>query len=325
MELQLKNVTKKFQNVTALNDFSFESKEKRFIAVVGPSGCGKTTLLRIIAGLTKPTYGSVIMDGADVTALPSAKRNVAMVFQNYALSPFATVFDSIAFPLKTKRVSKNIIKQKVIDVARSLGIEDKLCCYPSELSGGQKQRVAIGRAMVSQPKIFLLDEPLSNLDAVLKADMRALISDLYKKTEATFVYVTHDQVEAMSMATDIIILKDGEAVQIGSPNEVYKRPKNKFVAGFIGSPQMSFLDGALIGEKCCVGVRSEDVSEGGSIKTIVKNMELFGGDGIAYLSTDCGELKMRSKKVFSEGDTVFVSINRGNVYRFDDDGNAIYN
>ncbi len=324
MKLQLNNITKKYGSVTALSDFSFQTEDKRFVAVVGPSGCGKTTLLRIIAGLTKPTSGSITVDGKDITQLPCAKRNVAMVFQNYALSPYQTVFENIAFPLKMKKVGKNEIREKVASVAGTLGITDKLDCYPDELSGGQKQRTAIGRAMVSDPKIFLLDEPLSNLDAVLKADMRALITDLYKKSDATFLYVTHDQTEAMSMATDIIVLKDGSIEQSGAPEHVYRRPINKFVAGFIGSPQMSFLDGSFIGEKGCVGLRSEDVTEGGSIKTTVKSVELLGGDAIAYLQTEGGVLKMRTKKVFVRGETVFVSINRDNVYRFDDDGNAVY-
>jgi len=223
-----------------------------------------------------------------------------------------------------KKAGKNEIREKVASVAGTLGITDKLDCYPDELSGGQKQRTAIGRAMVSDPKIFLLDEPLSNLDAVLKADMRVLITDLYKKSDATFLYVTHDQTEAMSMATDIIVLKDGSIEQSGAPEHVYRRPINKFVAGFIGSPQMSFLDGSFIGEKGCVGLRSEDVTEGGSIKTTVKSVELLGGDAIAYLQTEGGVLKMRTKKVFVRGETVFVSINRDNVYRFDDDGNAVY-
>ena len=245
--LSLKHIYKIYDGeVKAVNDFCMEIKDKEFIVFVGPSGCGKSTTLRMIAGLEEITAGELRIDDVIVNDLEPKDRNIAMVFQNYALYPHMSVYENMAFALKTAKVPKEIIEQKVKEAAEILGITQYLDRKPKALSGGQRQRVALGRAIVRNPKVFLLDEPLSNLDAKLRAAMRAEISRLHEKLQTTFIYVTHDQVEAMTMGTRIVVMKDGYVQQIDTPRNLFKYPVNMFVASFIGTPQMNFFDGKIV-------------------------------------------------------------------------------
>ncbi len=240
-QVKIENVTKNFGRFEAVKDFSLEIEDGEFIVLVGPSGCGKTTLLRMVAGLETVTSGEIHIDNTEVTHMPAKKRDIAMVFQNYALYPHMNVYDNLAFALKLRKMPKAEIKEVVKKTADLLGIGDFVNRLPNQLSGGQKQRVALGRAIVRQPKVFLFDEPLSNLDAKLRVSMRAEILDIHQRLNNTSIYVTHDQLEAMTMGTRIIIMKDGVVQQNGTPKEIYKHPANKFVAGFMGSPAMNVM------------------------------------------------------------------------------------
>ena len=249
--------------VTAVRDTSLEIEDKEFVVLVGPSGCGKTTTLRMIAGLEEITRGDLLIDGVRVNDLPPKNRDIAMVFQNYALYPHMSVYDNMAFGLKLKKMPKKEIDARVREAARILDITEYLDRKPRALSGGQRQRVALGRAIVRQPKVFLMDEPLSNLDAKLRTQTRTEILSLWKKLDTTFVYVTHDQTEAMTMGTRIVVMDQGEVQQVDTPINVFENPANLFVAGFIGCPQMNFLPAVLhsAGESCRVsfGGRSLDL------------------------------------------------------------------
>ncbi|MDR1440656.1 MAG: sn-glycerol-3-phosphate ABC transporter ATP-binding protein UgpC [Clostridiales bacterium] len=239
----LKNVYKKYEgNVVAVSDFNLDIEDKEFIILVGPSGCGKTTTLRMIAGLEEITEGEVYIADRLVNDVQPKDRDIAMVFQNYALYPHMTVFDNMAFGLKLRKTPKEDIKRRVHEAARILDIEHLLDRKPKALSGGQRQRVALGRAIVREPKVFLMDEPLSNLDAKLRVQMRIEISKLHQNLQTTIIYVTHDQTEALTMGTRIVVMKDGLIQQVDSPLSLYESPQNVFVAGFIGSPQMNFID-----------------------------------------------------------------------------------
>ena len=229
----------------AVNDISFDIKDKEFMVIVGPSGCGKSTLLRMIAGLEEISEGSLLIDGERMNDVDPKDRDIAMVFQNYALYPHMTVYDNIAFGLKLKRFSKKDIHERVMQTAELLEIKDELQRKPKALSGGQRQRVAIGRAIIRRPKVFLFDEPLSNLDAKLRSQMRIELQKLHREINATMIYVTHDQVEAMTLGTRIAVLNKGQLMQIDTPMHLYNYPDNKFVAGFIGSPTMNFLKGTI--------------------------------------------------------------------------------
>jgi len=241
--LRLKNVYKVYAGgVTAVSDFNLNIEDKEFLVLVGPSGCGKSTTLRMIAGLEEITEGEVYIGNRLVNDVAPKDRDIAMVFQNYALYPHMSVYDNMAFGLKLRKTPKEEIRRRVNEAARILGIEHLLDRKPSALSGGQKQRVALGRAIVRSPQVFLLDEPLSNLDAKLRAQMRTELSKLHQKLQTTFIYVTHDQVEAMTMATRIVVMKDGFIQQVDTPQMLYEKPCNLFVAGFIGSPQMNFIN-----------------------------------------------------------------------------------
>jgi len=240
--ITLKQVTKNFDDVNVIKPLDLEIKDGEFIVFVGPSGCGKSTLLRMIAGLEDTTSGNIEIDGQDATHTPPAKRGLAMVFQSYALYPHMSVRNNIAFPLKRAKVSAAEIETKIANAAKILNLTDYLDRKPGQLSGGQRQRVAIGRAIVRQPSAFLFDEPLSNLDASLRVNMRLEISELHKSLATTMIYVTHDQVEAMTMADRIAVFNGGIIEQVGTPLELYQHPVNKFVAGFIGSPKMNFID-----------------------------------------------------------------------------------
>ena len=245
--LSLRHIYKKYPGgVTAVSDFNLEIKDKEFLVLVGPSGCGKSTTLRMIAGLEEISEGELFIGDRLVNDVAPKDRKIAMVFQNYALYPHMSVFENMAFGLKLSKVPKETIKKKVEDAARVLDITHLLDRKPKALSGGQKQRVALGRAIVRDPQVFLLDEPLSNLDAKLRATMRTELTKLHNRVETTFIYVTHDQVEAMTMATRIVVMKDGLIQQVDSPQKLYDEPVNIFVAGFIGTPQMNFLNGTLI-------------------------------------------------------------------------------
>ncbi len=244
--LSLRHIYKKYPGgVTAVSDFNLEVKDKEFLVLVGPSGCGKSTTLRMIAGLEEISEGELFIGDRLVNDVAPKDRKIAMVFQNYALYPHMSVFENMAFGLKLSKVPKETIKKKVEDAARILDITHLLDRKPKALSGGQKQRVALGRAIVRDPQVFLLDEPLSNLDAKLRAAMRTELTKLHNRVGTTFVYVTHDQVEAMTMATRIVVMKDGLIQQVDTPQKLYDEPVNLFVAGFIGTPQMNFLNGTL--------------------------------------------------------------------------------
>lgn len=241
--------------VTAVNDFNLAIKDKEFIVLVGPSGCGKSTTLRMIAGLEEITEGELYIGDKLVNDVAPKNRDIAMVFQNYALYPHMTVYDNMAFGLKLRKVHKTDIDKKVKEAAKILGIEEYLQRKPKALSGGQKQRVALGRAIVREPQVFLMDEPLSNLDAKLRVQMRTEITKLHNRLATTFIYVTHDQTEAMTMGTRIVVMKDGFIQQVDSPQNLYDYPCNKFVAGFIGSPAMNFIDCTLVEENGSVFAR----------------------------------------------------------------------
>ena len=245
-QLSLQHIQKIYDNqVHVVKDFNLEIADKEFIVFVGPSGCGKSTTLRMIAGLEEISGGDLLIDGKRMNDVPAKARNIAMVFQNYALYPHMTVYDNMAFGLKMQKIAKEVIDERVNWAAQILGLREYLKRKPGALSGGQRQRVALGRAIVREAGVFLMDEPLSNLDAKLRVQMRAEISKLHQKLNTTMIYVTHDQTEAMTMATRIVIMKDGIVQQVGAPKTVYNQPANMFVAGFIGSPQMNFINAVL--------------------------------------------------------------------------------
>ena len=245
-QLILKHLTKSFsEGSKALDDFNLIIKENEFLAVVGPSGCGKTTLLRLIAGLEEITSGDIILNGNSINDIPPQKRNMAVMFQNYVLFPHMTVYQNMAFGLKLRKVQKSEVESRVKKIANTLGISTLLSRYPKELSGGQRQRAALGRAVLRKPEVFLLDEPLSNLDAKMRTQMRVEIHQLQKKLQTTMIFVTHDQAEAMTMGDRIVVLKDGKIQQVSDPMTLYNFPANKFVAGFIGTPSMNFFQGSI--------------------------------------------------------------------------------
>ncbi|MEM4871694.1 MAG: ABC transporter ATP-binding protein [Thermofilaceae archaeon] len=243
--IEIKNLLKRFGRVVAVNRISFEVKDGEFMVLLGPSGCGKTTTLRLIAGLETPDEGEIYIGDRLVNDLPPKDRDVAMVFQNYALYPHMTVYDNIAFPLRIRKLPKREIDKRVKEVAKLLRIEELLDRYPRQLSGGQQQRVALGRALVREPQVFLMDEPLSNLDAKLRVYMRAELKRLQRELKITTVYVTHDQAEAMTMADRIAVMNEGRIMQLAEPHELYYKPANTFVAGFIGAPAMNFIDASV--------------------------------------------------------------------------------
>ncbi len=256
--VELKHVTKRYDKVVAVNDVSFVVEDHQFAVILGPSGCGKTTTLRLIAGLEQVTEGEIYIGDRLVNNVPPKDRNIAMVFQNYALYPHMTVYDNMAFGLRMRKIPRDEIERRVKEAARILAIDHLLERKPKELSGGQRQRVALGRAIVRNPDVFLFDEPLSNLDAKMRVHMRAELAKLHKRLEATSIYVTHDQVEAMTLGDVIILMNDGVIQQIDDPLSLYHRPRNKFVAGFIGSPPMNFFDGELTEESGKIFFKNKD-------------------------------------------------------------------
>src|ERR687895_1275512 len=244
----LTNLNKKFEDTHAVKDVNLEIRDREFVVLVGPSGCGKTTTLRMVAGLEDITSGEISIDGRVVNDLPPMDRDIAMVFQNYALYPHMSVYDNMAFGLKMRKFGREEIEKRVRQAAEILGIQPLLARRPRQLSGGQRQRVALGRAIVRHPRVFLFDEPLSNLDAKLRVQMRVELKRLHDRLETTAIYVTHDQVEAMTLGDRVVVMKDGWIQQVGEPLELYGRPANKFVAGFIGSPAMNFAEATVTEE-----------------------------------------------------------------------------
>lgn len=258
VDIHLRGIVKKFGKTIALRGIDLDVNDGEFIVLLGPSGCGKTTTLRIIAGLEKPTKGRVVFGDRDVTYLPPRERNISMVFQSYAVWPHMKVYDNIAFPLKIKKLPKDEIDKRVKWAAELLQISDLLNRYPHQLSGGQRQRVAVARAIVVEPNVLLMDEPLSNLDALLRVKMRSELKKLQRRIKVTTVYVTHDQVEAMTMGDRIAVMNAGRIMQVGTPTEIYHKPANIFVAGFIGSPQMNFIDVSVEEKSDGIYLVSED-------------------------------------------------------------------
>ena len=320
----IKNVVKKYsEEVTAVKGVDITCEDKGFTIFVGPSGCGKTTTLRMIAGLEEVTSGEIYIDDTLVNDIPPKDRDIAMVFQNYALYPHMTVYDNMAFGLKLRKYPPSEIKQRVNEAADILTIQHLLQRKPKQLSGGERQRVAVGRAIVRKPKVFLFDEPLSNLDAKLRMQMRAELSKLHTRLQATMIYVTHDQVEAMTMGEKIVVMKDGNIQQISPPKELYDKPVSKFVAGFIGSPSMNFIEGVLeekkgglyfneenfevrvpdsmteklkdkVDQELIMGIRPEDIydkvyapnaSADNTVVATVEVVEMMGSENIIYLTT----------------------------------------
>ncbi len=339
--LDLKNVTKIYPNGTkAVHETSLSINEGEFMVFVGPSGCGKSTLLRMVAGLEDITEGDINLDGKLINEVDPSERDVAMVFQNYALYPHMNVYNNLAYGLKNRGIDKETIEQKVNDAAKLLQISDFLQRKPSMLSGGQRQRVAMGRAIVRNPKIFLFDEPLSNLDAKLRIQMRLEIKKLQQKVGVTSIFVTHDQVEAMTLADRLAVINDGIIEQLGTPIEIYNNPKSLFVAGFIGSPQMNFLDANLNNKtlsaenfeikniesdyngEVTLGIRPEHLieTENGLINLKVELVEQLGSDNLVY-----GQIKNRKdfcyrspgNQTIKRGDTLSLNIEENKYYIFD--------
>ena len=329
--IALENVTKSFGNHTVIPPINLDIEDGQFVVFVGPSGCGKSTLLRLIAGLEDTTTGVIKLDGVDMTDAIPAKRQLSMVFQSYALYPHMTVYNNIAFPLKMANMDKAEIDTKVQEAARVLNLGDYLDRRPRNLSGGQRQRVAIGRAIVRQPKAFLFDEPLSNLDAALRVNMRLEISELHQQLKTTMIYVTHDQVEAMTMADKIVVLNAGHIEQYGTPMELYRTPANRFVAGFIGSPKMNFVDGAEAAKfgSHSIGVRPEHLhvaKDKGTWKGTVAVAEHLGSDTFIYSNVDgLGLMTIRAEgeEEYKPGDTVWLTPDPARIYRFDKAGLAV--
>ena len=329
--IHLSRVVKRFGDVEVIPPLDLEISEGEFVVFVGPSGCGKSTLLRLIAGLEDTSEGVINIDGQDATTVPPAKRGLAMVFQSYALYPHMSVRRNIAFPLKMAGLDKAEADRKVDEAARVLNLTDYLDRRPGQLSGGQRQRVAIGRAIVREPKAFLFDEPLSNLDAALRVNMRLEISELHQSLKTTMVYVTHDQVEAMTMADKIVVLNGGRIEQVGTPLDLYRRPQNLFVAGFIGSPKMNFVTGeaAKAHGAETIGVRPEHLTlstEEGAWQGRVGVSEHLGSDTFLYVSVDgVGTLTARAGGEFPvhHGDRIWLSPQDDRIHRFDGNGQAL--
>jgi len=329
--IRLEQVNKAFGDVTVIPSVDLEIKDGEFVVFVGPSGCGKSTLLRLIAGLEDTTSGNIYIDDQDATDIPPAKRGLAMVFQSYALYPHMSVYKNIAFPLKMAQQDKDVIDKKVRGAAEVLNLTDYLDRRPGQLSGGQRQRVAIGRAIVREPSAFLFDEPLSNLDAALRVNMRIEISELHNTLETTMIYVTHDQVEAMTMADKIVVLNAGNVAQVGSPLELYSRPDNIFVAGFIGSPKMNFLTGEAASKRdaATIGVRPEHLNlskDSGEWQGTVTVAEHLGSDTFLHIKMEGADLiTARAGGEFgvNHGDTVYMTPDPARVHRFGADGAAL--
>lgn len=318
----LKNVRKTYDNnKTVINNVNLEIQDKEFVVLVGASGCGKSTLLRMIAGLEDITDGEIYIGDKKVNNIPPKDRDIAFVFQSYALYPHMTVRENIAFGLKMRKVDKATIDKKVQEAAEILNLTEYLDRKPKQLSGGQRQRVALGRAIVRNPKVFLMDEPLSNLDAKLRVQMRSEIKKLHEKLQTTFIYVTHDQTEALTMGDRIVVLNGGDIQQVDTPDEIYNNPKNTFVAGFVGSPQMNFIDGKELGldENILYGIRPEKMTKiDGDIKLTVEVdiSEMLGSEKIAYFNIGENRCSAKLEPETQIGKTIELSIKQDDLYRF---------
>lgn len=352
-EVRLKNLTKRFGNIVAVDSVSLDIQENEFLILLGPSGCGKTTTLRCIAGLETPDEGEIYIGGTLVNDLPPRERDVAMVFQSYALYPHMSVFGNLAYPLKIRKVQREEIEKKVERVAKLLKIEELLGRKPGQLSGGQAQRVALGRAIIREPKVFLMDEPLANLDAKLRVYMRAELKKLQNDLGVTTIYVTHDQVEAMTMADRVAVMNQGKLMQVGSGNKLYDHPENLFVAGFIGSPPMNFIDCTLVkkddtlflnasifglpvpaeiekilatvkGSELILGVRPEAIHihkkrVQNSVEANVYVSETLGSEVIVTLELQGNLFKVKAPPAFeaSAGEKVWMTFNENKIHIFD--------
>ena len=322
--VEFKNVVKRYGKITVVPDMNLEIPSGSFTVLVGPSGCGKSTLLRMIAGLETVTEGQVTIGGEDVTHKEPADRGIAMVFQSYALYPHMTVEENIGFGMTLKKTPKAEKKKVVLEAAKILELEQLLTRRPKDLSGGQRQRVAIGRAIVRNPKVFLFDEPLSNLDASLRGQMRVEIAELHKKIGATMVYVTHDQVEAMTMADQIVVLRAGMIEQVGTPMDLYNTPASPFVAGFIGSPKMNLVEGDFAKQQNCevFGIRPEhiDLDETkGTWEGKLRYSENLGSDTISYVDVEnIGTVTVRSEGsvYLTPGQSVFLTPREELIHKF---------
>lgn len=318
----LKGVKKIYDKKVVIDNIDLEIKDKEFIVLVGASGCGKSTILRMIAGLEDITGGEILIGDKKVNNIPPKDRDIAFVFQSYALYPHMTVRDNIAFGLKMRKVPKDEIEKKVLEAAKILDLTEYLERRPKQLSGGQRQRVALGRAIVRNPKVFLMDEPLSNLDAKLRVQMRAEIKKLHEKLQTTFIYVTHDQTEALTMGDRIVVLDKGVIQQVDTPEEIYNNPQNMFVAGFVGSPQMNFIEGEQLSQDFkgkIAGVRPEKMQTGGEFKlTVPVDMtELLGSEKIAYFSIGQNKCSAKLPADFNLGKSLDLSIKRDDIFLFD--------
>ena len=334
--LQLNAIEKSFGEHRAIKSLDLSVDKGEFIVFVGPSGCGKSTLLRLIAGLESVDAGRIVLDGRDITALASAKRDLAMVFQSYALYPHMSVFDNMSFALKLAGVDKTSIREKVEHAARTLNLTPYLQRTPRELSGGQRQRVAIGRAIVRAPKVFLFDEPLSNLDAALRGQTRVEIHKLHRDLGATTIYVTHDQVEAMTLADRVVVLRDGSIEQVGTPLELYDHPVNQFVAQFIGTPSMNMLPARVLSQMSTralpadgvVGVRPEAIrvraESQGVLRGRVELIESLGADTLIYVEVQSVSLVSRQsgRTQWTPGDAVEIDIDPAAMHVFNRDGSV---
>ena len=329
-DVRLRNIQKSYGKVNVIHGVDLDIEPGEFVVFVGPSGCGKTTLLRMIAGLEEISGGSLLIGGQPVNDLPPSERGVAMVFQSYALYPHKTVYDNMAFALKIAKTPKAEIERRVREASEILQLTEYLTRLPKALSGGQRQRVAIGRAIVRDPKVFLFDEPLSNLDAALRTKMRVELATLHRRLGATMIYVTHDQVEAMTLADKIVVLNKGRVEQVGRPLDLYNKPASLFVAGFIGSPQMNFVTGdfATGHGAATVGLRPEHlkVEPGGSVKGTLKHAEQLGNETFAYVDAGpLGEItaRMDGTLALSPGTAIELGFAPGHLYRFDAEGQRI--
>jgi ABC-type sugar transport system ATPase subunit len=326
-QVRLEHITKTFgegtEAVTAVDDVTLQIEHHEFMILLGPSGCGKSTLLRMVAGLEDPTAGDVFIGDRRVNDVEPKQRDIAMVFQSYALYPHKTVAANIEFPLKVRGVGKAERAAEALRAAEVLGLEPQMKRKPGQLSGGQRQRVALARAIVRNPAVFLMDEPLSNLDAKLRGDTRAELVDLHRRIDSTFLYVTHDQVEAMTMGSRVAVLSDGRLQQVGTPQEVYDRPATAFVAQFIGTPPMNMLPPGMLGsESVQVGIRPEHLrlTPGGSLHAIVKQVEHLGHEVLLFADANGTRLVSRLDPglfVPEVGDPVAFDAEPGRLHRFD--------
>ena len=327
--IHLKDVSKKFGDTEVIPPLNLEIKDGEFVVFVGPSGCGKSTLLRLIAGLEDVSSGRILINGEDATEVSPAKRKLAMVFQSYALYPHMTVRKNIAFPLRMAGLSSTEQGKKVEDAAKVLNLSEYLDRKPGQLSGGQRQRVAIGRAIVREPQAFLFDEPLSNLDAALRVGMRVEISELHKRLATTMIYVTHDQIEAMTMADKIVVLQNGRIEQVGTPLDLYRFPLNIFVAGFIGSPKMNIIEGPQASKykSASIGIRPEHIAisdSTGTWKGTIGVSEQLGSDTFFHVKCEFQDQSITVRAIggleLAYGQTVFLTPEKEHLHRFDKDG-----